>query len=116
MRWFRYDPSGNDDDWGETLARLLPALASGPLDLSDIVLGSEYNCLDVEGERWLQPPALMSRVGTSHIALAHPQFVESHGGSAIRSAHAIRLAVDPSKAGLKVMPRRGEFIVATEVL
>jgi hypothetical protein len=113
--WFRYDPSGKDGDWQEAVAKLLPALATGPLDLGDIELGY-YDCLDVDGERWVQPPAVISRVGTSHIALVHPQFVESHGGSARGSAHAIRGAVDPSKAGLKVMPWQDDFVVGTEVM
>jgi hypothetical protein len=111
--WFRYDPSGRDRDWPETLGRLLPALARAPsLDLGDVEM-AYYQCLDVDGQRWLQPPAVTSRVGTSHFAIVHPQFVESHGGSAVSSASAIRSAVDLSKAHLKVMPWRGDFLVAT---
>ena len=111
--WFRYDPSGTDGDWPETIAQLLPALASGPFDLSDIEMG-QYDCLDVDGQRWMQPPAITSRIGTSHLALVHPQFAESHGGSAVSSAHAIRSAVDLSRAGLKVIAGRRDFVVATE--
>ena len=113
--WLRFDPSGADSDWQGTVARLLPALARGPFDLSDIEMGY-YDCLDVDGQRWLEPPAVTSRVGTSHIALVHRQFVESHGGSAFSSAHAILRAVDSSKAGLKVMPRGDDFVVASEVM
>jgi hypothetical protein len=113
--WFRYDPSGTDSDWPETVAQLLPALASGPFDLSDIEMG-HYECLDVDGQRWMQLPAITSRVGTSHLALVHPQFAESHGGSAVSSAHAIRSAVDLTRAGLKVIAGRRDFVVATEAM
>ena len=115
VTWFRYDPSGTDSDWLETMAQLLPALASGPLDLSDIDMGP-YDCLDVDGQRWMPHPAITSRVGTSHLALVHPQFAESHGGSAVSSAHAIRSAVDVTRAGLKVIAARGDFVVATEAM
>jgi hypothetical protein len=113
--WFRYDPSGKDGDWMETFGTLLPNLATGPFGMEDIELG-HYDCLDVEGERWLEPPAIISRVGTSHIALVHPQVVEVNGGSARNTAHAIRKSVNLTMAGLKVLPWMDNFVVGTEVM
>jgi hypothetical protein len=113
--WFRYDPSGRDGDWMETIESLLPALAASPFGMEDIELGP-YDCLDVDGEKWLQPPAIISRVGTSHIALVHPLVVEANGGSARNAAHAIRNTVDLSRAGLKVLQWKGQFVVGTGVM
>lgn len=113
--WFRYDPSGKDGDWRETFETLLPHLAAGPFSMEDIELGP-YDCLDVEGERWLEPPAVISRVGTSHIALVHPQVVEANGGSARNTAYAIRKSVNLSMAGLKILPWEDHFLVGTGVM
>lgn len=112
--WFRLDPSGHDGDWREFMQVLLPNLAAGPFGMQDIPAG-EYECLDVTGERWVRAPAVLSRVNTSHLALVHPQVVDSNGGSARLAAHAVRASFNPNDAGLKVFHGGHRIMVATNV-
>jgi hypothetical protein len=115
VAWFRYDPSGCDGAWPETITRILDQLAGGPFGFDDVE-PNNYDSLDVAGEKWIELPGMVSRVGTAHIALVHPQVVDAHSGSAHFAAYAIRAAVKPNTAGLKVLAWQDRFVVGTEVL
>lgn len=113
--WFRYDPSGQDGDWTETIQTVVHYLAEGPFGVPDVHFAG-YHCLDVAAARWLEPPAVLSRVETSHIAIVHPQVVEGHSGSARLAAEMVRAAVKPNAAGLKVNRWQDHMIVGTNVV
>jgi hypothetical protein len=102
---FGFDSSGRDVSWKDSVGAALTSLSSSPLKPPPFDVNT-LAPIDVETSRWIDFPRRLSRITTSHLALASPAVVEQmHGDARLLARHAREEAARFSTYGdRKVMP------------
>jgi hypothetical protein len=107
---FGFDSSGHDASWKDSIGAALECLASSPVNPPPFDPGT-LAPLDVETSRWIELPRRLSRIPTSHLALASPAVVEqAHGDARLLARQAREEAARfRSYGGQKVLPWKFVF-------
>jgi len=102
---FGFDSSFRDVSWKDSVGAALRSLPSSPLKPPPFDVNT-LAPLDVETGRWIDLPRRLSRIATSHLALASPALVEQmHGDARTLVRHAREEAARFSAyGGQRVMP------------
>lgn len=112
LQTFSYDTGGEDGLWAKTLLELLDTLSEPGSPVSFPRLDySVTRLLDVTGERWIQPPKLLSRARSAHVAFIDTAAIEewSQSPRLLVAMIRARAAAGPSVAR---DPATGNFFLA----
>jgi hypothetical protein len=112
LKTFPYDYGGADGLWTETLLQVLGVLSEPGSPVSFPKLDyAGTRLLDVERERWIEPPKLLSRVRSNHVAFVDPGALEVWGESPWLLAAMIRARAAAGRS-IAQDPETGNFYLA----
>jgi hypothetical protein len=111
---FRFDPGSKDAAWEDSVKAVLASLPDSPLQVPHFDPG-HLEALDVEASRWIEVPALLSRVTTAHIALVDPSLADQWHGDPRFGARQIRESLPIKGSRDKVVWSREHVILARGV-
>jgi hypothetical protein len=113
LQTFPYGNGGEDGLWAKTLLQLLDTLSEPGSPVGFPKLDFSSTCLlDVTGERWMEPPKLLSRVRSAHVAFFDRAAIDEWGESPWLLAAMIRaraaagrsVAQDPATGNVFLAP------------
>jgi hypothetical protein len=94
----RFSPKFGAPEWDETVERFIGLLPREPFEAPPFERQA-LQFLDVNAERWEQPPALLSRLRGTHVALVDQILLDHWGGNS-------RLAAEMARADVGSKPTR----------
>lgn len=93
---FPYSAGPSDAMWSTTALRMIAALPRLGFPKFE---ASELRYLDLAAQEWIRPPYWLSRIGTSHLGLIHPQLLTEWSADPRELTKYVRLALERGKRG-----------------